>query len=90
MTPREYVELNEKEKERQADLASNWHHPLSKGSNILQKVLRGMQEFKLAQEDVPLIIKLIDDVAVAPAIVTFSFCFVAVTAVFANLAAVTW
>ena len=61
MTPREYVELNEKEKERQADLASNWHHPLSKGSNILQKVLRGMQEFKLAQEDVPLIIKLTEN-----------------------------
>ena len=32
---------------------------------------------------IPLIVKLKDEVAVAPAIVTFSFCLVAVTAVFA-------
>ena len=61
MTPSEFVEFEKKEKERQAELAANWHHPLSKGSNNLKTVLDGMKEFKLAQEDVPLIIKLTEN-----------------------------
>jgi hypothetical protein len=61
MTPREYIESGREERERQGELASNWSHPLSKGSEPLYKVLDGMQEFKLAQEDVPLIIKLTEN-----------------------------
>lgn len=61
MTPREYIKFDREERERQAELAANWSHPLPKGSNALYKVLDGMQEFKLAQEDVPLIIKLTEN-----------------------------
>ena len=61
MTPREYKEFQQAEMHRQAELAANWHHPLSKGSNNLKTVLDGMKEFKLAQEDVPLIIKLTEN-----------------------------
>ena len=49
------------EEERQAQLAADWHHPLGKGSSLLYKVLDGMQDFKLSQDDVPLIIKLTEN-----------------------------
>jgi hypothetical protein len=61
MIPREYVKFEKEERERQEELAAGWHHPLSKGTNVLYKVLGGMQDFKLAQEDVPLIIKLTEN-----------------------------
>ena len=61
MTPYESKMFLKEEAERQAELAANWHHPLSKGSNNLKTVLDGMKEFKLAQEDVPLIIKLTEN-----------------------------
>tara|TARA_Y100000593_G_scaffold49908_1_gene94057 strand:+ start:18409 stop:19011 length:603 start_codon:yes stop_codon:yes gene_type:complete len=61
MTPREYKEFEEKEKERLANLAADWHHPLSKGNHKLCTVLDSMKEFKLSQEDVPLIIKLTEN-----------------------------
>jgi hypothetical protein len=61
MTPFEHVQFEKEEKERRAQLASDWHHPLSKGSSKLCTVLDGMQEFKLVQEDVPLIIKLTEN-----------------------------
>ena len=61
MTPRQYIKSQKKEKERQAELAENWHHPLSKGADKLSGVLGGMKEFKLAQEEVPLIIKLTEN-----------------------------
>jgi hypothetical protein len=61
MTPREYKEFVEAEKERQVEMAANWHHPLNKGAKLLCGVLDEMQEFKLAQEDVPLIIKLTEN-----------------------------
>ena len=61
MTPYESKMFLKEETERQAELAANWHHPLSKGSNNLKTVLDGMKEFKLAQEDVPLIIKLTEN-----------------------------
>ena len=47
--------------EEQARLAAEWHHPLGRGSFTISKVLKGMQEFKLCQEDVPLIIKLTEN-----------------------------
>ena len=61
MTPYETKIFLKEEANKQAELAANWHHPLSKGSNVLYKVLDDMQEFKLAQEDVPLIIKLTEN-----------------------------
>lgn len=61
MTPYESKMFLKEEAERQAELAANWHHPLSKGSNNLKTVLDGMKEFKLAQEEVPLIIKLTEN-----------------------------
>ena len=61
MTPREYVDFEKIEKERQVELAANWHHSLNKGTNLLYKVLDEMQDFKLTQEDVPLIIKLTEN-----------------------------
>ena len=61
MTPYETKMFLKEEAETQAELAANWHHPLSKGSNLLCKVLDEMQDFKLAQEDVPLIIKLTEN-----------------------------
>ena len=61
MTPYESKIFLKEQMERQAELAANWHHPLSKGSNNLKTVLDGMKEFKLAQEDVPLIIKLTEN-----------------------------
>ena len=61
MTPYESKIFLKEQAEQQAELAANWHHPLSKGSNNLKTVLDGMKEFKLAQEDVPLIIKLTEN-----------------------------
>ena len=61
MTPYESKIFLKEQMERQAELAANWHHPLSKGSNNLKTVLDGMKEFKLAQQDVPLIIKLTEN-----------------------------
>ena len=61
MTPYESKIFLKEQMERQAESAANWHHPLSKGSNNLKTVLDGMKEFKLAQEDVPLIIKLTEN-----------------------------
>jgi len=52
MTPKE---------ESQAQLATNWHHPLSDAPSFLYDVLGGMQEFKLAQGEVPLVIKLTEN-----------------------------
>jgi len=43
------------------ELAQNWHHPLFKGSSLLYNVLGTMEEFKLKQSDVPLIIKLVEN-----------------------------
>ena len=54
MTPAEYKE----EIERQIN---DWHVPLSKGGITLNKGLRSMQSFKLESEDVPLIIKLVEN-----------------------------
>ena len=57
MTPREEIEKKERDLVRRRELAANWHHPLSKGSSILHKTLDTMREFKLVQEDVPLVVK---------------------------------
>ena len=61
MTPSQHKEFEEAEKLRLQELAEEWHHPLSKGNMLLGRVLSGMRDFKLAQEDVPLIIKLTEN-----------------------------
>ena len=61
MTPRQHKEFEKAEKLRLQELAEEWHHPLSKGNMLLEKVLSGMRNFKLAQEDVPLIIRLTEN-----------------------------
>ena len=61
MTPREEIEKKERDLVRRRELAANWHHPLSKGSSILHKTLDTMREFKLVQEDVPLVVKLTEN-----------------------------
>jgi len=61
MTPNEYIKFEQSEKEKQASLAEAWHIPLSKGSSKLSNVLSSMEEFKLTQENVPLIIKLTEN-----------------------------
>ena len=61
MTPREFKEAQEEKLIQQQELASDWHHPLSKGQTTLYKALDSMQGFKLHQEDVPLIVKLTEN-----------------------------
>tara|TARA_Y100000593_G_C4323402_1_gene345291 strand:- start:12022 stop:12621 length:600 start_codon:yes stop_codon:yes gene_type:complete len=61
MTPAEHKDFEKAELLRLQELAEDWCHPLSKSSNKLTNVLEGMKEFKLAQEDVPLIIKLTEN-----------------------------
>ena len=62
MTPRQHLEFVEEEKERLAERFFNWHHPLSKDSIVLHEALDSMDdEWRLSQEDVPLIIKLAEN-----------------------------
>jgi hypothetical protein len=61
MTPRQYKKFEETEKLRLQKLAEEWHYPLSKGSALLSRALEGMNEWKLNQEDIPLIIKLAEN-----------------------------
>ena len=61
MTPNEDKQFQKEELVRQQELASDWHHPLSKGQTSLYRVLDSMQEFKLKQEDIPLVVKLTEN-----------------------------
>ena len=61
MTPSEHKEFAKEQLEKQKELAANWHHPLSEGQTSLYRALDSMQEFKLCQEDVPLIVKLTEN-----------------------------
>ena len=65
MTPRQYKEYAKAEEgHRQQELlkkVEEWHHPINKGDAQLHKVLDEMSDFKLCAEDVPLIIKLVEN-----------------------------
>ena len=61
MTPRQYIESEEKEKERLEELSEKWCCPLSSGNKKLHEVLGEMDEWSLDQQDVPLIIRLIEN-----------------------------
>ena len=62
MTPREHIKFEIKEKEEQAELSAKWHIPFrSRKQWTLDKALVTMESFKLTQEEVPLIIKLVEN-----------------------------
>jgi len=65
MTPRQYKKYAKAEKKMRQEKASKsaieWHYPISEEGVSINEVLDGMREFKLAQEDVPLIIKLTEN-----------------------------
>lgn len=58
MTPREYIEEEQRRKEKIELMAKCW---LPKGNKKLKNSLKEMEPFKLCQEDVPLIIKLVEN-----------------------------
>jgi len=60
-TPNQMIEIKRVETEARAEAASDWHHPLAKGSSLLYKVLDTMQDFKLLQGEIPLVIKLTEN-----------------------------
>ena len=53
-TPRQFIEETEK-------LIKEWHVPLYKGQTTIESGLRSMDSFKLQAEDVPFIIKLVEN-----------------------------
>ena len=61
MTPHQYIKAEKQEKLCRQELSEAWHLSLSKGSNLLYKVLDSMAPFKLNPNDVPLIIKLVEN-----------------------------
>tara|TARA_Y100001938_G_C8033898_1_gene402231 strand:+ start:212 stop:817 length:606 start_codon:yes stop_codon:yes gene_type:complete len=62
MTPYEHIEFELEQKKISQEKADNWHLPLFKTQNrTLLKCLDSMEDFKLCQEDVPLIIKLAEN-----------------------------
>jgi hypothetical protein len=62
MTPREYIGFEAEEKKRLSQLSAEWYVPLNSRKRwTLNKALLTMQDFKISQEDVPLIIKLVEN-----------------------------
>ena len=58
MTPREYIEHVKVVKEKSQVMAEEW---VPKGDKKLKTFIKEMEPFKLHQEDVPLIIKLVEN-----------------------------
>ena len=58
MTPREYIDHVKLEKEKSQAMAEKW---VPKGDKKLKTFVKEMEPFKLHQEDVPLIIKLVEN-----------------------------
>ena len=65
MTPRQYKEYAKAEAEKQAEAllkkSEDWHSPISEGERPLHVVLDEMLDFKLDAEEVPLIIRLVEN-----------------------------
>lgn len=61
MTPREHKEFEEAESERIQEAAEAWHPKLSASQRKLNSILKEMDSFKLRQENIPLIIKLVEN-----------------------------
>ena len=61
MTPRQYKIFMKEEKDEAQRLAEEWICPLSSKDKTVKYILRGMERFKLSQEDIPLRIKLVEN-----------------------------
>ena len=61
MTPRQYKESEELQAEKAQEAAEAWHPKLSSSRRKLKSVLKEMELFKLRQENIPLIIKLVEN-----------------------------
>jgi hypothetical protein len=61
MTPREHKESEELQAKRAQEAAEAWHPKLSSSRRKLNSTLKEMNLFKLRQENIPLIIKLVEN-----------------------------
>jgi hypothetical protein len=61
MTPREHKESEELQAKRAQEAAEAWHPKLSSFRRKLNSTLKEMNLFKLRQENIPLIIKLVEN-----------------------------
>ena len=61
MTPRQYKESEELQAKKAQEAAEAWHPKLSSSRRKLKSVLKEMDLFKLRQENIPLIIKLVEN-----------------------------
>ena len=61
MTPYEHKEFEELEFKKSQEAAEEWHPKLSASRRKLSSVLKEMDSFKLCQENIPLIIKLVEN-----------------------------
>ena len=61
MTPYEHKEFEEAEAEKARKAAESWHPKLSSPRRKLNSTLKEMDSFRLHQENIPLIIKLVEN-----------------------------
>ena len=61
MTPRQHKESEELQAKKAQEAAEAWHPKLSSSRRKLKSVLKEMELFKLRQENIPLIIKLVEN-----------------------------
>ena len=61
MTPRQHKESEELQAKEAQEAAEAWHPSLSSSRRKLKSVLKEMDLFKLRQENIPLIIKLVEN-----------------------------
>jgi hypothetical protein len=61
MTPRQHKESEELQTKKAQEAAEAWHPKLSSSRRKLNSILKEMELFKLRQENIPLIIKLVEN-----------------------------
>ena len=61
MTPREHKKFKDAESQKAQDAAEAWHPKLSSSYRKLSSSLKEMDSFKLRQENIPTVIKLIEN-----------------------------
>lgn len=61
MTPREYKKVEKLRAEKTQKAAESWHPSLSVSRKKLKSTLKEMELFKLRQENIPLIIRLVEN-----------------------------
>ena len=57
-TPAQFLE---EQKKKALDKVAAWHYPLYREEETLSEVISSMEDFKLNQAEVPLIIKLVEN-----------------------------